>query len=205
MSQPPTSRRYQQSRSRSATRSTRPTVPQYEQRSSIGGNSKSRQSPKAGPPSPLSHRTQSFDQSVISAPASISSQRRSSSAQRFPPQPISIPQHKRPQTSHGSLSGISTHRQSSTGTAYENGSIISVPSFNSYHSREIREPTNSRPAPPKKVVRDQSPINIRRSPSEKSIKATKATRKLIEGMCLEYFCCGTIVPHNPSLSNSCDV
>lgn len=181
MTQPPTSRRYSHNRSHSATRSTRPAVPQYDR--SVASSNSYRQSPKAAPPSPLgpSHRAQSFDQSVKSAPgATASSRRRSSSAQRYPPQHTNVPQHRRPQSST-SLSGISATRQSSAGTVYENSSIISAPSFSSHHSREIREPTNTRPASSKRVVRDQSPSNNRRSPSEKSIKAARVTRRLIEG------------------------
>lgn len=168
MTQPPSSRHYPQPRSRSATRASRSASMPYDR--NPAGASKSRQALTTAQPSPLNHRAKSVDRKTAQ------SRKRSSSIQRHP-QPLNTTHHQRPQH-YNSITGISTHRKSSS--ALENGSVLSAPSFHSYYSREFREPTNSKPVV-KKVTRDQSPANSRKSPSEKSQKSTKTTRKLIEG------------------------
>lgn len=80
-------------------------------------------------------------------------------------------------SSVASSSIASSHRRRATADSF---SVVSGPSVSSY--REFREPANSKPTvSTKKVVRDQSPSSSRRSPTDKSVKSTKITRKLIEG------------------------
>lgn len=168
MTQPPPSRHYPQPRSRSATRAPRSASMPYDSRTTV--SNKSRQALMPPQPSPLNHRAKSVDRK------SMQSRKRSSSIQRHL-QTSNTSQYPRTQPPPG-LTRIAIHRRSTS--ALENGSVLSAPSFQSYYSREFREPTNTKPVM-KKVARDQSPANSRKSPSEKTQKNTKTTRKLIEG------------------------
>eukprot|EP00980_Cylindrotheca_fusiformis_P020953 scaffold7970_cov118-Cylindrotheca_fusiformis.AAC.9 len=165
MTQPQQLRQYP--RSRSATRAPRSASISSDRTSSA---TKSHQTLMSAHPSPLILRATSMDREIYP------SRKRSSSVQRYRPS-SNVPQHQQTQQL-SSVTGIANIQRSSSAT--ENGSVISAPSVFSHYNREFREPMSSKHVA-KKMTREQSPANSRKSPTEKSQRTTRATRKLIEG------------------------
>lgn len=176
MAQPQTQRR-SISRTRAVTRS-----------SSLSNNRTPAQSRsrKPGPtpqPPPSTHRSTS--RSTNYAPSS-QPRRRSASAQRYPAVQIRNnesfgrdPHHRHLPSQHS--------RNSLQPEGSDAGSIASAPSLKQYPQKsEFREPSSTKSSG-KKLYREDSPANSKKSQPETPQKHTKTARKVIEGELVVFF------------------
>lgn len=134
-----------------------------------GGGTRTRKviTPQSTPQQPRSSRTTSGS----------GARRRSNSVQRYPTVHVHTnaqhhPQHHHPHHHHNHLPPY--HRPEGS----DAGSVSSAPSLK--HFREFREPSSTKSGA-KKIYRDDSPANSKKSHPETPQKHIKTARKLIEG------------------------